>query len=65
VRGELRTRADNISTLFHAPVGEHSEKPEAFYEIVRSASYPPFGEVFQRTPRQDFSNQGSAAQTAQ
>jgi N6-adenosine-specific RNA methylase IME4 len=56
VRGELRTRVDDISTLFHAPIGEHSEKPEAFYEIVRRASYPPFGEVFQRTPRGDFPN---------
>jgi N6-adenosine-specific RNA methylase IME4 len=56
VRGELRTRSDSIATHFEAPVGEHSEKPERFYEIVREASYGPYGEAFQRTPRPDFVN---------
>jgi N6-adenosine-specific RNA methylase IME4/ParB-like chromosome segregation protein Spo0J len=59
IRGELRTRSDSIATIFEAPVGEHSEKPERFYEIVRAASYPSgryFGEVFQRQARPDFKN---------
>jgi N6-adenosine-specific RNA methylase IME4 len=56
VRGELRTRSDSISTHFEAPLGEHSEKPEKFYEIVRAASYEPYGEIFQRTERPDFLN---------
>jgi hypothetical protein len=34
----------------------HSEKPERFYDIVRAASFPPYGEAFQRTPRSDFAN---------
>jgi len=52
VRGELRTRADNIRTHFEAPMGEHSEKPDHFYdEILARASYPPYGEVFQRKER--------------
>lgn len=46
--GSLSTRTDGVSTLFEAPVGAHSEKPEKFYEIVRAASYPPYGEAFQR-----------------
>jgi N6-adenosine-specific RNA methylase IME4 len=54
VRGELRTRSDSISTIFEGPIGEHSEKPEAFYEIVRKASFEPFGEVFQRRARPEF-----------
>jgi hypothetical protein len=37
-------------------MGGHSEKPEKFYEIVRAASYPPYGEAFQRKPRPDFVN---------
>ena len=56
IRGTLGTRANNISTLFEAPVGEHSEKPERFYEIVLTASYPPYGEAFQRTARSAFVN---------
>jgi N6-adenosine-specific RNA methylase IME4 len=56
VRGELRTRSDSIATHFEAPLGDHSEKPEIFYEIVRKASYDPYGEAFQRTTRSDFLN---------
>jgi N6-adenosine-specific RNA methylase IME4 len=56
VRGKLSTKRGDISTVFEAPVGEHSEKPERFYEIVRAASHPPYGEVFQRTERPDFAN---------
>ena len=56
VRGELRTRADNIATHFEAPLGEHSEKPEEFYDFVFRASYPPYGEAFQRQPRKAFTN---------
>ena len=56
IRGSLPTRSNSISMLFEAPVGKHSEKPEKFYEIVRAASYPPYGEAFQRTARPDFVN---------
>ncbi len=58
VRGNLRTReaARSIGTSFEAPVGEHSEKPGRLYEIVRAASYPPFGELFGRKPRDGFTN---------
>jgi N6-adenosine-specific RNA methylase IME4 len=59
VRGNLRTReaVRAIGKAFEAPVvGEHSEKPDRFYEIVRAASYPPFGEVFGRKPRDGFTN---------
>jgi hypothetical protein len=56
--GETTTRhaAASLSTHFDAPRGEHSEKPEAFYDIVRAASYPPYGEANQREPRPDFVN---------
>jgi N6-adenosine-specific RNA methylase IME4 len=56
IRGTLATRRSDISTLFEAKVGRHSEKPEKFYEIVRAASYPPFGGAFQRQARPDFAN---------
>jgi ParB/RepB/Spo0J family partition protein len=56
IRGSLAARRNDISTLFEAPVGKHSAKPERFYQIVRAASYPPYGEAFQRTARPDFKN---------
>jgi N6-adenosine-specific RNA methylase IME4 len=56
IKGKRATRCTDISTLFEAPLGDHSEKPERFYEIVRAASYPPYGEAFQRTARPDFVN---------
>lgn len=56
VRGKLRTR-HSFGTGFEAPVSrEHSEKPDKFYEIVRAASYPPYGELFGRKPRDGFVN---------
>jgi N6-adenosine-specific RNA methylase IME4 len=56
VRGDLPTRSDSISTIFDGPIGEPSEKPESFYDIVRAASFEPFGEAFQRKARPDFRN---------
>jgi hypothetical protein len=49
-------RSTSIATHFEAPRGSHSEKPGKFYEIVRAASYPPYGEAFQRKARDDFIN---------
>jgi len=64
VRGEMRTRSDSIATHFEAPLGQHSEKPEKFYEIVRAASHEPFGEAFQRQIRPDFANLFQVAEAA-
>src|SRR4029077_16704111 len=53
--GDTTTReaAASMPTHFEAARAEHSEKPEAFYEIVRRPSYPPYGEANQREPRPD------------
>lgn len=57
-RGTLRTRppARSTRTDHDWPVGANSVKPDAFYDLVRACSYPPYGEAFQRTPRPDFAN---------
>jgi len=56
--GKATTRppAASISTHFDASRGDHSEKPEAFYDLVRLASYPPYGEGNQRKARSDFTS---------
>jgi N6-adenosine-specific RNA methylase IME4 len=54
IRGELHTRSDAISNVFEGSPGPRTERPEAFYDIVRQVSHAPFGEVFQRVPRPDF-----------
>jgi N6-adenosine-specific RNA methylase IME4 len=63
IRGSLAARSNSISTLFEAPAGKHSEKPEKFYEVVRAASYPPYGEAFQREARPGFVNLFTEKQT--
>ena len=54
--GSTNTRVGNIATHFEAPVGEHSAKPDVFYDIVRLASYPTYGEAFQRVERDGITN---------
>jgi N6-adenosine-specific RNA methylase IME4 len=53
---KTRHAAASIPTHFEASRGEHSEKPEKLYEIVRTASYPPYGEANQRMARPDFTS---------
>jgi N6-adenosine-specific RNA methylase IME4 len=56
IRGNAKTRRDDVPTHFEAPMLDHSEKPEKFYDLVRASSYPTYGEIFQRAPRPDFQN---------
>jgi N6-adenosine-specific RNA methylase IME4 len=65
IKGSRSTRVDNIATHFEAPLGEHSAKPEIFYEIVQRASYPRIGEAFQRTTRAGIANLFEGREAAQ
>jgi N6-adenosine-specific RNA methylase IME4 len=65
IRGSLNTRSDGLSTVFYAPQGRDSEKPEEFYSLVRRASLPSYGEAFQKKTRPDFVNLYAASNEAQ
>ena len=56
IRGTRGTRSDSLSTVFYAPQQADSEKPDEFYNLVRRASFPPYGEAFQRATRPGFVN---------
>lgn len=51
VKGRLRLKRLDASTVFNAPVGAHSEKPDAFYSLVESCSPGPYLDVFARRHR--------------
>lgn len=51
VRGNVRPLDRAVRSRFAAPVGAHSEKPEAFYGIVERLSSGPYCELFARRPR--------------
>jgi len=51
VKGDMRLKRRNASTIFEAPVTKHSEKPDAFYALVQSCSPAPYLDVFARKRR--------------
>jgi len=40
-----------IRSIFRAPIGKHSEKPEAFFQLVEKLVDGPYVEIFSRKPR--------------
>lgn len=42
---------DDATPIVHAQRGAHSEKPQAFFDMVEQIAEPPFLEVFARKPR--------------
>ena len=51
VRGKMRPNVRNIRSTFEAPVGRHSEKPEAFFDLVETLFDGPYAELFARRRR--------------
>jgi N6-adenosine-specific RNA methylase IME4 len=41
----------DIRSVFYAPVGEHSEKPAIFYDLVEAMAEGPILELFARAER--------------
>ncbi len=61
IRGNPTVLATNQSTLLVAPVGAHSEKPEAFYRLVEQMCPGSKVELFARRTRRGFVLHGSFA----
>jgi N6-adenosine-specific RNA methylase IME4 len=50
-RGRWKPRSRSIRSVFDAPVGRHSEKPDAFYALVEELADGPYVELFARRER--------------
>ena len=61
-RGAPMTPKDKpISTWYVWPRGRHSEKPDAFYDLVESVSPAPYLELFARRQRLGWDSWGDEA----
>jgi N6-adenosine-specific RNA methylase IME4 len=58
VRGGLPMKTHDIGTWFQAERGRHSQKPDAFYQLVERASPNPYLELFSRTTREGWTTHG-------
>jgi N6-adenosine-specific RNA methylase IME4 len=58
-RGRFKPACLSIRSVFEAPTGEHSEKPEAFYELVERLTPGPYAELFARRSRAGWTQWGN------
>lgn len=58
-RGRPTVRQHSTRSCFTAPVGRHSAKPDAFYEIVRELYTGPYVELFGRRTRDGWDVRGN------
>lgn len=57
--GKPKTLDKSIRSIFEAPVGRHSEKPEKFYSIVERLREGPYVELFARRHRDNWTCLGN------
>lgn len=50
-RGKSEVLSRSVRSVFYAPLGKHSAKPDAFYEMVEALSPGPYVELFARRHR--------------
>jgi N6-adenosine-specific RNA methylase IME4 len=51
-RGDIIQQVKNVNSVFVAPRGDHSAKPDKFYDIVEKINPGPYLDLFARTKRQ-------------
>ena len=59
VRGKPPVLSRSVRSVFTGKVGRHSEKPEAFYQLVEGLSPGPYLELFGRRKRQGWTVLGN------
>jgi len=65
VRGEPVVTLTNQTTVLHAPVRAHSQKPEEFYQLVEElCPAPRYCELFSRQQREQWDGHGSESASA-
>lgn len=57
-RGKSIVRNHSVKSVFEAPIGEHSAKPEAFYHLVERLAPGPYLELFARRHRPGWTSLG-------
>lgn len=58
-RGRMPPKLKNVRSCFGAVAGEHSAKPDAFYDIVESLYNGPYVELFARRERPGWTTFGN------
>ena len=64
VRGKPKPYSHSIRSVFDAQVGRHSEKPDAFYQLVEQFSEGPYVELFARKRRKGWIQMGDELEVA-
>lgn len=59
VRGKAKVRDRSTRSIFFAPLGRHSEKPDEFYRLVERLSAGPYVELFARKRRKGWTTMGN------
>lgn len=62
-RGRWKPRSRSVRSVFDAPVGRHSEKPEAFYDLVEQLADGPYVRLFARAERPGWVSMGDQIRT--
>jgi len=58
-RGAQLIRNRSIRSVFFAPRGEHSAKPDSFYTLIEQLAEGPYAELFARRPRVGWTQWGN------